>query len=78
MNKDQLFPLIFGLVLGVLLMFFWNLGASLNNQNLRLGQLSQIVNENSQRIEQIVNFIQTPATSEGEVMQQEEAPMIIE
>ncbi len=78
MNKDQLFPLIFGLVLGVLLMFFWNLGASLNNQSMRLSQLEQVAIENQQRVEQIITWLQTPAGQEGEVMEQEEAPMIIE
>ncbi len=78
MNKDQLFPLIFGLVLGILLMFFWNLGSSLNNQNLRLRQLEQVAVENSQRVEQILNFIQTPASPESGLMDEEDAPMIIE
>lgn len=78
MNKDQLFPLIFGLVLGILLMFFWNLGASLNNQNLRLRQLEQAANANSQTIAEIVNFINSAVAPEGQTMEQEEVPMIIE
>lgn len=78
MNKDQLFPLIFGLILGVLLMFFWNLGASLNNQNMRVRQLEQAATTNSQTIAEIVNFINSAIAPEGEVMQQEEVPMIIE
>ncbi len=78
MNKDQLFPLIFGLILGVLLMFFWNLGVNLNNQNLRLSQLEQVSIENSRRTAEIVNFINSAIAPEGEVMQQEEVPMIIE
>ncbi len=78
MNKDQLFSLIFGLVLGILLMFFWNLGASLNNQNMRLMQLEQVATENSQRTDQIINFLNTLNDSEGGLIEQEEMPMIIE
>ncbi len=78
MNKDQLFPLIFGLILGILLMFFWNLGSSLNNQNLRLRQLEQAATANSQSIAQIVNFINSAISPEGEIMGQEDAPTIIE
>jgi hypothetical protein len=57
MNKEQLFPLIFGLVLGILLMFFWQLGARINNQNIRLSQLEQATVANSQAVNEIVGFI---------------------
>ena len=77
MNKDQLFPLIFGLVLGVLLMFFWNLGASLNNQSMRISQLEQAANSNSQNLAEVINFLQQPAGEEGGVTEGE-SPMIIE
>lgn len=78
MNKEQLFPLIFGLILGVLLMFFWNLGASLNNQHLRLLQLEQASNANSEGITEIVNFINSAVAPEGQAIDQEQMPMIIE
>ena len=80
MNKDQLFPLIFGLVLGILLMFFWDLGSSLNDQGERLNQLERAANTNSQNIDdikEIFSYFQQPVSPEGEVMDQE-SPMIIE
>ncbi len=65
MQKDQLTSLITGLVLGLLLMFFWQLGARLNNNSMRLAQIEQVTIENRQTIEQIVNFINT-ATAPAE------------
>ncbi len=76
MNKDQLFPLIFGLVLGILLMFFWNLGSSLNNQSMRISQLEQAANSNSQNIAEVVNYLEQPAP-EGD-MTEGGSPMITE
>jgi hypothetical protein len=77
MNKDQIFPLVFGLVLGILLMFFWNLGASLNNQNLRLRQLEQAADANNQTITEVVNFINSAVSPEGQEVDNE-SPLIIE
>lgn len=77
MNKEQLFPLIFGLVLGILLMFFWQLGARINNQNMRLSQLEQAAVANTQTINEVVNFI-NQATSAGAGETFEESPMILE
>lgn len=64
MQKDQLTPLITGLVIGLLLMFFWQLGARLNNNSMRLNQIEQVAVENRQTIEQIVNFINTATAPE--------------
>jgi hypothetical protein len=66
MQKDQLTSLITGLVLGLLLMFFWQLGARLNNNNMRLAQMEQATIQNQQTIEEIVNFINSAtAPDEG-------------
>ncbi len=62
MQKENLIPLITGLILGILLMFFWQLGARLNNNNIRLGQLEQAATTNAQTIEQVVNFINSANT----------------
>ncbi len=83
MNKEQIYYLVFGLVLGILLMFFWNLGSSLNNQNARLSQLEQVAGVNSQTITEVVNFINTAISPEGTIMPEgsvdlEDLPMIIE
>jgi hypothetical protein len=65
MNKEQLLPLIFGLVLGILLMFFWQLGARINNQNMRLSQLEQATVTNSQNIAGVVDFINSATSNQG-------------
>ncbi len=66
MQKEQFTPLIIGLVLGLLLMFFWQLGARLNNNNVRLTQIEQVASTNKQTIEQVVNFINSAtAPAEG-------------
>lgn len=65
MQKENLIPLITGLILGLLLMFFWQLGARLNNNSVRLSQLEQAAATNAQTIEQVVNFINS-ATAPAE------------
>ncbi len=64
MKKEHLFPLITGLILGVLIMLFWQLGARLNNQNIRLAQLEQAATVNNQTLTEIVNFINSTAAPE--------------
>ncbi len=79
MKNEQLITLIFGLILGVLLMFFWNLGSSLNNQNIHLNQLEQVTQNNSQSINEVINFINSITAQEGAVMpEQGGEPMIVE
>ena len=59
------FPLIAGLIIGILLMMFWQLGARLNNQNNRLAQLEQAAALNTQTIEQVVQFINSATNPEA-------------
>jgi len=77
MKKELVFPLIVGLVLGVLVMLFWQLNVKLNTSSTRLAQLEQATNTNTQAVSEIVSFInqatgqngangQTPAANTAE------------
>ncbi|MDD2680605.1 MAG: hypothetical protein PHE20_00705 [Patescibacteria group bacterium] len=57
MKKELVFPLIVGLVLGVLIMLFWQLNVKMNNGSARLAQLEQATNANTQAVTEIVSFI---------------------
>ncbi|MGE5426236.1 MAG: hypothetical protein ACM3PZ_04120 [Bacillota bacterium] len=57
MRKELILPLIAGLVLGVLVMLFWQLNSKLNNSGSRLAQLEQATGSNTQAVSEIVNFI---------------------
>lgn len=69
MNKELVFPLIAGIVLGVLVMLFWQLGARMNNNSMRLAQLEQASAQNSQALGEVIGFI-NQATGQGQEQQQ--------
>jgi len=57
MKKELVFPVIAGVVLGVLIMLFWQLNVKLNNSGNRLTQLETATNSNTQAVTEIVGFI---------------------
>jgi len=59
MKKELIFPLVIGLILGVLVMLFWQFNSKLNNQRAILVQLEQAVSVNTKTIGDVVNFINT-------------------
>jgi hypothetical protein len=65
MKKELVFPLVAGVVLGVLVMLFWQLGARLNNANTRLAQLEQATAANTQAVSEIVAFINQATGQNG-------------
>jgi len=65
MKKELVFPLIAGIVLGVLVMLFWQLGARINSNSIRLAQLEQASAQNNQAISEVVAFI-NQATGQGQ------------
>lgn len=70
MKKESIFPLVSGLILGILLMLLWQLGAGLRNQSIRLAQLEEATINNSQGVNEIVNFINQnmiPDSGAGEI-----------
>jgi len=65
MKKELVLPLIGGLILGVLLMLFWQLNAKLNNSSARLAQLEQATAANTQAVTEIVGFINQATGQNG-------------
>jgi len=64
MKKEIVFPLIVGLIFGVLVMIFWQFTVRLNVQNARLAQLEQLTTKNTQSVNDIIAFI-NQATAQG-------------
>ena len=69
MKREFVFPLVVGVILGGLLMLFWQFNARLNNVAAGVNQLSQVTTQNTQTVNDIVSFInnatggQTPTTT---------------
>lgn len=57
--------MIAGIVLGVLVMLFWQLNAKLNNSSARLAQLEQATSANTQAVSEIVSFINQASGQNG-------------
>lgn len=69
MKKELIFPMIAGIILGVLVMLFWQLNAKLNSDSTRLAQLEQATNANTQAVSQIVSFINQATGQNGQAGQ---------
>lgn len=65
MKKEIVFPLVIGLLLGAMVMIFWQFTARLNNQNARLVQLEQYASQNAQAVNEIVTFINNATNPQG-------------
>lgn len=65
MKKDIVFPLVVGVILGALVMIFWQFTARLNVQNARLAQLEQYASQNAQTVNEIVAFINQATNPQG-------------
>lgn len=57
MKKELIFPLIAGLIIGVLIMLFLQLNTRIINTGNRLAQLEQATVQNSQALTEVVSFI---------------------
>jgi hypothetical protein len=57
MKREYVFPLIIGLVLGALVMIFWQFSARLNNASMVLAQLEQATAQNTKTINDVIAFI---------------------
>ncbi len=66
MRREILFPLIVGIILGVLVMIFWQFTTRLNVQQARVVQLEQVTMQNSQALNDIVAFINNATNSQGQ------------
>ena len=67
MNKDLILPLIVGLLLGAMIMIFWQFNSRLNNVRAALVQLNEITTQNTNTVNEVVNFINQASgqTAEG-------------
>ena len=66
MKKELIFPLLAGLILGILVMLFWQLNTKLNTSSARLAQLEQATNSNTQAVSEIVSFINQATGQNGQ------------
>lgn len=67
MNKDLILPLVAGLLLGAMIMILWQFNARLNNVRAALVQLNEITTQNTNTVNEVVNFINQASgqTAEG-------------
>jgi uncharacterized membrane-anchored protein YhcB (DUF1043 family) len=57
MKKEFVFPLVVGIILGALVMIFWQFNVRLTNINVAMTQLEQATNQNTNTISSVVSFI---------------------
>lgn len=57
MKRETIIPLIIGLVLGLLIMIFFNFTKTLMDDSNRISQLEQATTSNSKNISDIVTFL---------------------
>ena len=57
MKREFVFPLVVGIILGALVMIFWQFTARLNNIGVALNQLEQVTAQNTKTVNDIVAFI---------------------
>lgn len=60
MKREFVFPLVVGLILGGLLMIFWQFNARLNNAANAMAQIETAVSQNTKTVADIVAFINNP------------------
>jgi len=57
MKREFIFPMVIGLILGALVMIFWQFNTRLNNVMVGMSQLEQATNQNTKTVADIVTFI---------------------
>jgi len=57
MRREFVFPLIVGLILGALVMIFWQFNTRLSNATIALNQLEQVTAQNTKTVNDVVAFI---------------------
>lgn len=57
MKREFVFPLIVGIILGGLVMVFWQFNARLNNAANAMAQIEAAVSQNTKTVSDIVTFI---------------------
>ncbi len=75
MKKDFIFPLIVGLILGALVMLFWQFNARLNSVRAALTQLDSATAQNTNSVNEIVNFINQATGGQQNGAANQQAPV---
>ena len=57
MQREFVFPLIVGVILGALVMIFWQFNARQSNQFAAMQQLDQATSQNTQTLASVVSFL---------------------
>lgn len=57
MKRESIFPVVVGIIIGALIMIFWQFGARLTNATAALAQLEQVSAQNTATLNQVVSFI---------------------
>jgi hypothetical protein len=65
MKKEFVFPLIIGIILGALVMIFWQFNARLMSVSAGLAQIEQATTQNTKNIGDIVSFINNATGAKG-------------
>lgn len=65
MKREFVFPLVVGLILGGLIMVFWQFNARLNNAANAMAQIETAVSQNTKAVSDIVTFINN-ASGQGQ------------
>lgn len=65
MKREFVFPLVVGIILGGLIMIFWQFNARLNNIGTGVVQLEQATAQNTKTVGDIVSFINQATGQKG-------------
>lgn len=65
MKREFVFPLIVGIILGGLVMIFWQFNTRLNNAANAMAQIESAVSQNTKTVGDIVTFINN-ASGQGQ------------
>lgn len=65
MKRDFVFPLVLGLIIGGLVMMFWQFNTRLNNAANAMAQIQSAVDQNTKAVGDIVTFINN-ASGQGQ------------
>lgn len=65
MKREFVFPLVVGVILGVLVMFFWQFNSRLNNIGAGMAQIEQATAQNTKTVGDIVTFINNASAPKG-------------
>lgn len=57
MKREIILPLIVGIILGALVMIFWQFNARLNNVRAAVVQLEQVTAQNTKNVTDVITFI---------------------